>query len=78
MSHLMQEMEEDDDIIFSSRIASEIKALEFILDNWPVDEEDDDEDVITKAEKFQRLNKPLLPRNLNSLKLLFESESLDV
>lgn len=81
MSHLMQEMEEEDDIIFSSRVASEIKALEFILDNWPVVEnkdENEDEDPMTNAEQFHRLNKPLLPRNLNSLKLLFESESLDV
>ena len=74
MSQLMQELEEMDDYIFSSRVSSEIKAIEFVLDNWPKEKEE----AMTDAENFQRLNKPLLPRNLNSLKLIFESESLDV
>ena len=42
--------------------------IESILDNW------NDDDHIKHSARYQRKNAPLLPRNLNDLKVIFEDD----
>jgi len=42
--------------------------IESILDNW------NDDDHIKQSARYQRKNAPLLPRNLNDLKVIFEDD----
>ncbi|KPX16309.1 Uncharacterized protein ALO71_00924 [Pseudomonas amygdali pv. dendropanacis] len=53
---------------FTSRYTKELEALQFILDEWG------DEDDILGANKYRKRNGPLLPRDLDILEIIFESE----
>ena len=53
---------------FSSRFVKEQEAIRFILDEWG------DYDEIKQAVRYRRNNGPLLPRDLDLLEIIFESE----
>ncbi|MDD1016605.1 hypothetical protein [Pseudomonas rubra] len=53
---------------FSSRFVKEQEAIRFILDEWG------DYDEIKQAARYRRNNGPLLPRDLDLLEIIFESE----
>jgi hypothetical protein len=57
---------------FSSRFLKELEALRFILDEWG------DYDEIKEASRYRRNNGPLLPRDLDLLEIIFESEEYNV
>jgi len=46
--------------------------LRFILDEWG------DEEVIEEASRYRRYQSPLLPRDLDILEIIFESEDYNV
>ncbi|WP_436906136.1 MULTISPECIES: hypothetical protein [Acinetobacter] len=51
-----------------STLIEEKLIIESILDNW------NDDDHIKQSARYQRKNAPLLPRNLNDLKVIFEDD----
>lgn len=53
---------------FTSRYTKELEALQFILDEWG------DEDDVLGAAKYRKRHGPLLPRDLDILEIIFESE----
>lgn len=57
---------------FTSRYAKELEALQFIQDEWG------DEDDILGAVKYRKRHGPLLPRDLDILEIIFESEDHNV
>lgn len=57
---------------FTSRHAKVLEALQFILDEWG------DEDDILEAAKYRKRHAPLLPRDLDILEIIFESEDHNV
>lgn len=57
---------------FTSRHTKELEALQFIQDEWG------DEDDILDATKYRKRNGPLLPRDLDILEIIFESEDHNV
>lgn len=59
----MVEVVESDSILNDEKV-----IIESILDNW------NDEDHIKHSARYQRKNAPLLPRNLNDLKIIFEDD----
>ena len=56
---------------FGSRLEAEREAIDVILDAWP------DEDAIDEALQYRTVNSPLLPRNLQDLRLIFKTGDLD-
>lgn len=71
--YLMERLQHIDESIFDtyrsdSTVNEEKLIIESILDNW------NDDDHIKQSAKYQRKNAPLLPRNLNDLKLIFEDD----
>ena len=70
-SHL-NELLETDEGGFSSRFVKELEALRYILDEWG------DYDEIKEASRYRRDKGPLLPRDLDLLELIFESEEYNV
>lgn len=71
LQHLEEELYDRDAASYSARLESEKQVIEYLIDTW------DDEDVIKVAERYQRKNSPLLPRDLASLRLIFQEESVD-
>ncbi|WP_111860222.1 hypothetical protein [Acinetobacter sp. CFCC 10889] len=61
INDLMTDIYESD-----STLNEEKLIIESILDNW------NDDDHIRESVRYQRKNAPLLPRNLNDLKVIFE------
>lgn len=61
INDLMTDIYESD-----STLNEEKLIIESILDNW------NDDDHIRESARYQRKNTPLLPRNLNDLKVIFE------
>ncbi len=57
---------------FTSRFAKEQEALQYILDEWG------DDDEVQEAARYRRRNSPLLPRDLDLLEIIFESEEYNV
>ncbi|MDY1046989.1 hypothetical protein SOM55_09265 [Pseudomonas coleopterorum] len=70
-SHL-SELLESGEGGFTSRYTKELEALQFIQDAWG------DEDDILAAIKYRKRHGPLLPRDLDILEIIFESEDHNV
>lgn len=70
-SHL-NELLESSEGGFTSRFAKEQEALRYILDEWG------DYDEVKEAARYRRDNGPLLPRDLDMLEIIFESEEYNV
>ncbi|KAB0490563.1 hypothetical protein [Pseudomonas vancouverensis] len=71
-SHLEELLGDAEESGFSSRLSKELEVLQFILDEWG------DENEITTAARYRRRESPLLPRDLNILEIIFESEEYNV
>ncbi|WP_163002412.1 hypothetical protein [Pseudomonas viridiflava] len=71
LQHLEDELGDLDESSFSARLISEKDIIEYLIDSW------DDDDAIRSAERYQRKNSPLLPRDLASLRLIFQEENVD-
>ncbi|WP_122518607.1 hypothetical protein [Pseudomonas viridiflava] len=69
LQHLEEDLEDRDQASYSARLESEKEIIEYLIDSW------DDEDAIRIAERYQRKNSPLLPRDLASLRLIFQEEN---
>lgn len=71
-SHLDELLDDASESGFRSRVAKEREVLRFILDEWG------DEEVIEEASRYRRYQSPLLPRDLDILEIIFESEDYNV
>lgn len=71
-SHLDELLDDASESGFRSRLAKEHEVLKFILDEWG------DEDEIEAASRYRRYQSPLLPRDLDILEIIFESEDFNV
>lgn len=67
--HIEESVIETDIIDEEPVLNDERIIIESILDNW------DDDDHIKSSARYQRINAPLLPRNLNDLKIIFEDDN---
>lgn len=71
-AHLSELLNEEIVDGFRSRLAQEREVIRYILDEWG------DEDDVEAAERYRRYHSPLLPRDLNMLEIIFESEAENV
>lgn len=72
LSHIEYELENESEGPRTADLLWEQQILGYLIND------EDDEDVIAQATRYRRRNAPLLPRDMSSLRLIFEEESDDV
>ena len=70
LQHLEEDLDERDDSTYSERLEAEKEIIEYLIDSWQ------DDDAIRLAERYQRKNSPLLPRDLASMRLIFMEDDV--
>ena len=70
LHHIEEDLADSDENSFSTRLTSEKEIIEYLIDSW------NDDDAIKVAARYQRRHSPMLPRDLASLRLIFQEESL--
>lgn len=68
LAHIEYELENENDDSRSSDLRWEKNILEFLIND------NHDEDTIKQASRYRRRNAPLLPRDLTSLRLIFDED----
>ncbi|MGZ4996684.1 MAG: hypothetical protein ACXV8J_02480 [Methylobacter sp.] len=68
LSHVQELLDEREETDYSSQLGNEKEVIEFILDEWG------DELALKEAVRYRRRNYPLLPRDLASLRVIFEDK----
>ncbi len=68
LTHILEVVEQDYETTYNSRNHCHRDIIQFILDEWG------DDEALKKAARFLRRYSPLLPRNLNSLEIIFDDE----
>ena len=71
LAHIEEQLEVREETSYMSGLEIEKQIIEYILDQWG------DDDAIRLAARYQRKHNPLLPRDLASLRILFDEGEFD-
>ncbi|WP_338806854.1 hypothetical protein V8U11_06365 [Pseudomonas chlororaphis] len=66
-AHIEEQLSDTSDLPQAGRLEDELTTLHFILDNWQ------DNEAVKHAVRYRNLHKPLLPRNLSDLNVIFKT-----
>jgi hypothetical protein len=69
--HIEEQLSDAQDLPQAGRLEDELTTLIFILDNWQ------DNDAVKHAVRYRNRHKPLLPRNLSDLNLIFKTGEMN-
>ncbi|UVL38325.1 hypothetical protein LOY55_18900 [Pseudomonas sp. B21-040] len=70
-AHIEEQLSDAQDLPQMGRLEDELTTLHFILDNWQ------DNDAIKHAVRYRNRHKPLLPRNLSDLNVIFKTGEMN-
>ncbi|TPG73945.1 hypothetical protein [Pseudomonas arsenicoxydans] len=70
-AHIEEQLSDAQDLPLVGRLEDELTTLHFILDNWQ------DNDAIKHAVRYRNRHKPLLPRNLSDLNVIFKTGEMN-
>lgn len=70
-AHIEEQLNDAPDLPQAGRLEDELTTLHFILDNWQ------DNDAVKDAVRYRNLHKPMLPRNLADLNLIFRTGEMN-
>ena len=71
LAHIEEQLEGPEATRYMSGLEIEKQIIEYILDQWG------DDDAVRLAARYQRKHNPLLPRDLASLRILFDEGQFD-
>lgn len=71
LAHVEEQLESQEATAYMSSLEIEKQIIDYILNEWG------DDDAVRLAARYQRKHNPLLPRDLASLRILFEEGQFD-